>query len=309
MECAFVSKLSDGPQWVYEIKLDGYRAIAVNSEGKLTLFSRRAKSFNKQFPHVVEGLSDLPTNTVVDGEVVALDESGRPDFNLLQNFRSGASRIHYFVFDLLIYKNRDLTHLPLIERREIMRSALQFVSTRVHISDYAETSATNMLRAVREQGLEGVVAKRKDSLYEPGKRTGPWIKLRLNRGQELVIGGSTLRSPPGLPVLHMVPIAYMPSPIPRQVGWNLFARTIPSSSAFPRTGAGRLLHCRFRGLLSVHSRYGLHARRVAFSDPLHQRLQQSRCLHCRSDCYRVERTSSRAGIPPLWTSAFHGAPG
>ena len=164
MECALVSNLADGPQWFCEIKLDGYRAIAVNSQGKLTLFSRRAKSFNKQFPHVVEGLGDLPANTVVDGELVALDESGRPDFNLLQNFRSGASRIHYFVFDLLIYKNRDLTHLPLIDRREIMRSALQFGSTRVHVSEYAETSATNMLRAVREQGLEGVVAKQRDSV-------------------------------------------------------------------------------------------------------------------------------------------------
>jgi DNA ligase D-like protein (predicted ligase) len=191
MECALVSKLADGPQWVYEIKLDGYRAIAVNSEGKLTLFSRRARSFNKQFPHVVEGLSDLPANTVVDGEVVALDESGRPDFNLLQNFRSGASRIHYFVFDLLIYKNRDLTRLPLIDRRDIMRKVLQFNSTRVHISEYAETSATNMLRAVREQGLEGVVAKRKDSSYEPGTRTGAWIKHRSNQAQELVIGGYT----------------------------------------------------------------------------------------------------------------------
>ena len=77
MECALVSKLANGAQWVYEIKLDGYQAVAVNCEGKLTLFSRRRKSFNRQFPHIVEGLSDLPTNTVVDGEIVALDESGR----------------------------------------------------------------------------------------------------------------------------------------------------------------------------------------------------------------------------------------
>ena len=81
MECAPVSKLADGSQWVYEIKLDGYRAVAVKSEGKLTLFSKRGKSFNRQFPHVVEAMVDLPDNTVVDGEVVALDESGRPDFN------------------------------------------------------------------------------------------------------------------------------------------------------------------------------------------------------------------------------------
>ena len=184
-----VSKLGDGPQWVYEIKLDGYRAIAVKSEGKVTLFSKRRKSFNRQFPHLVEALADLPENTVVDGEVVALDQSGRPDFNLLQNFRSGASRIHYFVFDILIHKDRDLTRLPLIERRSIIRTVLEFHSPRLHISDYFETSAADMLRAVREQHLEGVVAKRKDSVYEPGKRTGAWIKYRVNCGQELVIGG------------------------------------------------------------------------------------------------------------------------
>jgi ATP-dependent DNA ligase len=189
MECALVSKLADGPQWVYEIKLDGYRAVAVNSEGKLDLFSKRGKSFNRQLASIVEALRDLPENTVIDGEVVALDESGRPDFNMLQNFRGAASHIHYFVFDLLAYKTRDLTRVPLTERRGIMRSVLQFRSPQIRLSDYFETSATDMLHAVREQHLEGVVAKRKDSVYEPGSRTGAWVKYRVNRGQELVIGG------------------------------------------------------------------------------------------------------------------------
>jgi ATP-dependent DNA ligase len=125
----------------------------------------------------------------VDGEVVALDSSGRPDFHLLQSFRSQAARIHYFVFDLLCYKSRDLTRLPLIERRELMRSLLKLSSPRIHISEYIEASAIDMLSVVREQGLEGIVAKRRDSLYEPGKRTGACIKYRVNRGQEFVIGG------------------------------------------------------------------------------------------------------------------------
>jgi hypothetical protein len=81
-----------------EIKLDGYQAEAVRPESGVILFSRSRKSFNKQFSLIVEALADLPENTVIDGEVVALDESGRPDFNLLQNFRSDASRIHFFVF-------------------------------------------------------------------------------------------------------------------------------------------------------------------------------------------------------------------
>src|SRR5438876_1200508 len=189
MECLAVAKLPDGAQWLYEIKLDGYRAEAINSDGKLILFSRRRKSFNRQFPLIVEALGDLPENTVIDGEVVALDESGRPDFNLLQNFRGAASHIHFSVFDLLIYQGRDLTRLPLVERREIMRSALKFKSPRIRISDYVEASATDMLSAVRQQGLEGIIGKRKDSFYEPGKRSGAWIKYRVNRGQELVVGG------------------------------------------------------------------------------------------------------------------------
>ena len=92
-------------------------------------------------------------------------------------------------FDLLVYHSHDLTHLPLIERREIIRSALKFVSPRIRIAEYFETSAEKMLSAVRGQGLERVIAKRKNSRYEPGKRSGSWTKYRLNRGQELVIGG------------------------------------------------------------------------------------------------------------------------
>jgi DNA ligase D-like protein (predicted ligase) len=189
MECLAVPKLPDGFGWLYEVKFDGYRAIAVTSAGRLNLFSRRRNSFNGQYSLVFEALADLPDNTVIDGEVVALNESGRPDFNLLQHYRAEASRIHYFVFDLLVYNNRDLTQLPLIERRQIMKSVLKLESPRIRIADYFEASAGDMLSAARGQGLEGVVAKRKDSRYEVGKRSGAWAKYRLNAGQELVIGG------------------------------------------------------------------------------------------------------------------------
>jgi bifunctional non-homologous end joining protein LigD len=109
MECLAVSKLPAGWDWVYEIKLDRYRAFAINSNGKLSLYSRRRKSFARQYQHVFDALRGLPKNTVIDGEIVALDDAGRPNFSFLQHSRSQANRIRYFVFDLLVYDNRDLT--------------------------------------------------------------------------------------------------------------------------------------------------------------------------------------------------------
>src|ERR1700738_4029575 len=189
MECLSVSKLPEGLECLWEIKLDGYRALAVKPEKDVTLLSRRRKSLNRQFPNIVEALSDLPAATGVDGEVVAIDESGRPDFNLLQHFRAESSRIQYYIFDLLCWKDRDLTRLPLIERRELLKSVVALHHKRIKISDYVEAAPEDLLSAVRAQELEGIIGKRKDSLYQPGKRSGAWIKYRVNRGQEFVIGG------------------------------------------------------------------------------------------------------------------------
>jgi bifunctional non-homologous end joining protein LigD len=189
MECLAVSRLPAGAQWVWEIKLDGYRAIAVRSGGAVDLFSRREKSLSKKFPYIVEALAGLPEGTVVDGELVVLDDRGRPEFNLLQNFRGAAARIHYYIFDLLCYEGRDLTRLPLVERRALLKSLVAIRDKRIRISDYIEAGAGELLAAVREQRLEGIVGKRADSIYEPGKRSGAWIKHRVDRGQELVIGG------------------------------------------------------------------------------------------------------------------------
>jgi DNA ligase D-like protein (predicted ligase) len=191
MDCQPVTKLPKGPQWVWEIKLDGYRAIAVKSGDAVTLYSRNRKILNKRFPYIVEPLRGLADGTVVDGEIVALDDDGRPVFNLLQNVASESGRIRYFVFDLLCYNNLDLMGLPLVKRREMLRSLVRFDAGRVKISDFVEASAEQMLTAVREQRLEGVVGKRRDSVYAPGKRSGAWIKHRVNLGQEFVIGGYT----------------------------------------------------------------------------------------------------------------------
>jgi bifunctional non-homologous end joining protein LigD len=189
MECLSVSKLPGGDQWTWEIKLDGYRALAVRPGTGVTLFSRRRKSLNRQFPYIVEALADLPEGTVVDGEVVAIDDRGRPNFNLLQNFRAEASRIHYYIFDLLCWKGRELTRLPLIERRALLKALVVVRDMRIRTVEYVEAAPTDLLAAVREQGLEGIIGKQKDSHYQPGKRSGAWVKHRVNRGQEFVIGG------------------------------------------------------------------------------------------------------------------------
>ena len=189
MECLSVSKLPEGHEWLWEIKLDGYRALGVKSGTGVTLFSRRRKSLNRQFPYIVDALAGLPEETVLDGELVAIDDRGRPQFNLLQNFRAESSRIHYYIFDLLCWKGRDFTHLPLIERRALLKSLVAVKDKRIRTCEYVEAAPNDLLAAVREQGLEGIIGKQKDSHYQPGKRSGAWIKHRVNRGQEFVIGG------------------------------------------------------------------------------------------------------------------------
>jgi DNA ligase D-like protein (predicted ligase) len=188
MDCLPVSKLPEGPQWTYEIKLDGYRLEVVRSGLKTTLYSRRQNVFNQKFPYIAGALKDLPDDTVIDGEVVAIGPDGRPDFNLLQNFRSAESRIHYYAFDILIHKGRRLTELPLSERRKILSSVIE-PGEHVALSQVSDRSAAEMLKFIKSHGLEGAVAKRSDSVYQPGQRTGLWSKYRVNLEQEFVVGG------------------------------------------------------------------------------------------------------------------------
>jgi bifunctional non-homologous end joining protein LigD len=129
MDCLPVSRLPEGPGWTYEIKLDGYRLEAVRSAGRTTLYSRRQNVLNQKFHYIATALKDLPEDTVIDGELVALGPDGQPDFNLLQNFRSAESRIVYYAFDILIHKQRNLIELPLSERRAILSTSSNLEST------------------------------------------------------------------------------------------------------------------------------------------------------------------------------------
>ena len=193
MDCLPVSKVPEGAEWTYEIKLDGYRLEAVKTKGRVTLYSRRRNILNAKFGYIAEALDELPDDTVLDGELVAMDEEGRSNFNLLQNFKSAQLQIHYYAFDLLMHRGTLLTERPLNERRAILTKILP---RNDHISlSVVGRSAGQMLAFVKEHGLEGIVAKRADSVYEPGKRSGLWSKYRINLGQEFVIGGYTPGNP------------------------------------------------------------------------------------------------------------------
>jgi bifunctional non-homologous end joining protein LigD len=188
MECLAVSKLPDAAHWTWEVKIDGYRAIAVKVAESVNLFSRTRKSFNGKFPYIADALVDLPFGTVIDGDLVAIDETGRPNFNSLQHFRTDQANIYFYVFDVVCLQNRDTTKLPLVERRKLLKT-LSFKDKRIKIVDYVEAEPAELLRAIREQRIEGIVGKRKNGLYEPCSRTGSWIKLRVARQQEFVVGG------------------------------------------------------------------------------------------------------------------------
>lgn len=139
---------------------------------------------------MAKALGTLPDETVIDGEVVALDESGRPSFNLLQNVGPSKATVVYYVFDVLVLAGRNVMAEPLSTRRRILQSqVLPRLREPVRESPQLEASLAELVKAVRAHGFEGIVAKRLDSLYEPGQRIGAWRKMRISRGQEFVIGG------------------------------------------------------------------------------------------------------------------------
>jgi bifunctional non-homologous end joining protein LigD len=185
-------KLPDSDEWCYEIKFDGYRALAIKTAGKIHLRSRNDNDFNARYPQIVNALSPMPDDTVIDGEVVALDTDGKPSFNLLQNYGSAGAPLHFFIFDLLVLKGKDVMAEPLTKQRELLEQhVLPKMDEPIRYSPVLDVSMRDLIQSVKSQGLEGLVAKRRDSKYEPGQRSGAWQKMRINQGQELVIAGYT----------------------------------------------------------------------------------------------------------------------
>jgi len=183
----------DRSKWEYQLKLDGYRAIAFKTGNTLHLRSRNDNDFSRRYPAVLRGLAKLPDETVIDGEIVALDEEGRPSFNALQNSIGSETSVVFYVFDLIVLSGRDMSAEPLTARRELLeRKVLPTLADPVRYAGILEASLRDLIHAVKTQGFEGLVAKRCNSRYESGLRSGAWMKMRINRGQEFVIGGYTI---------------------------------------------------------------------------------------------------------------------
>jgi bifunctional non-homologous end joining protein LigD len=186
-------QLPDGASWSYELKLDGFRAVAFKSGGRVHLRSRNNKDFDRKYPPIVQALQLMRDETVIDGEVVALDAGGKPSFNALQNYTPGAAPLVYYVFDVLVLGGRDVMAEMLSTRRELLQAqVLPHLAEPIRESSELEASLPDLITTVKAHGLEGLVAKRRDSRYEPGERSGAWLKMRVNRGQEFVIGGYTI---------------------------------------------------------------------------------------------------------------------
>jgi bifunctional non-homologous end joining protein LigD len=191
MLATLVDKPFDEKGWIYEIKWDGYRAVALMNKGKVDLMSRNNKSFNEKFYPVYEALKNWKINAVIDGEVVVLTEEGTSDFGALQNWRSEADGpLLYFVFDICWLNNVDLMELSLNERRAILKKHLP-KSDIIRLSENFNTTATEFLATAAGMGMEGIMAKKENSIYIPGERSRDWLKIKANKRHEVVIGGFT----------------------------------------------------------------------------------------------------------------------
>jgi len=190
MLATLVDKPFDDEGWSYEIKWDGYRALTYLRKGKIELRSRNNKSFEKYYP-VYEAFKDWTFDAVLDGEIIVVDEKGQSNFNALQNWRSEADGdLIYYLFDLLWLDGRDLTGLPLSQRRQLLESIVPKEGI-IRYSESFDTSGTEFFAAAQKAGLEGIMAKKTDSVYSPGIRTREWLKIKTVSRQEVVIGGYT----------------------------------------------------------------------------------------------------------------------
>jgi len=178
--------------WLYEVKFDGFRVLAVKNGRNVELWSRNKKRFDERFPAVARAVARLSIKScILDGEVCALDKKGRSSFQILQNQIESDHPVIYYVFDLLFEGAWDLRGLPLLERKSRLRMILLKGADPIRLSSFFTGDPRKILARMKSIGTEGAVAKRKDSVYETGRRSGAWVKIKFHRGQEFVIVGYT----------------------------------------------------------------------------------------------------------------------
>jgi bifunctional non-homologous end joining protein LigD len=180
----------DDPEWVFEIKWDGYRAIGAWDGKSTQLYSRNGLDFSQKYPPVYEALRQLKKPAVIDGEIVVLDEEGRSRFELLQNYGKSGGQLAYLVFDCLWVDGHDITGLPLAERKELLKSIVPS-SGIIKYSDHIEKQGLAFYKTAQNQKLEGIMAKHVRSTYKKGVRTDEWLKIKTHLRQEAVICGFT----------------------------------------------------------------------------------------------------------------------
>jgi len=203
MLCESAERPPEGREWRYELKLDGFRAIGRKSGRSAQLWSRNQKDFTRRFRDVTKAIADLPNDIIIDGEIVALDENGKPSFNLLQGF-GDARAIVLYAFDLLMLRGKDVRLWRLEDRREQLRETIPTLPDTIRYSETFNVPVSALMHAVRKHQLEGIVAKRSGSPYRSGELSADWVKWRANRGQEFVIGGYI----PNGNVLDLVLVGY-----------------------------------------------------------------------------------------------------
>jgi bifunctional non-homologous end joining protein LigD len=194
MKAKLVEKPPTTGDWIYELKFDGIRLIAVKIGKKVSLLSRNQNELSGRFPEIVEAVKNLPVREcVIDGEVVALDDKGRSSFQLLQarEMEGRKSPVYFYAFDLLQLDGKSLIGLPLEMRKAVLEKLCADAGDPIRYSGAIGSDAKALLDEVKRRGLEGIIGKQRNSIYEPGRRSGAWIKLKCVEQQEFVIGGYT----------------------------------------------------------------------------------------------------------------------
>jgi bifunctional non-homologous end joining protein LigD len=184
--------LPEGEGWQYELKFDGFRCQIIKEGDRVSLISRQRKPLTTNFKALAEAARGLSFRSgVLDGEVVALETDGRPSFQLLQNHASAACQVVFYAFDLLNLEGRRTTGLPLHQRRDLLEQVLTHRPDCFHYSTELKGNPAKLVEQVKRLKLEGIVAKRRDSLYLPGNRKGAWLKYKVHQEEEFIIGGYT----------------------------------------------------------------------------------------------------------------------